>query len=506
MNENILIIDDDPEVLDMLDEILSKEAYGIFRAGGGAEAIQIFQSHLVDLVITDLNMPGMGGLDVLAKIKQIDENVEVIVLTGNATLENAIKALKEDGAFDYLTKPLENIEDLLISVERALEKSKLKFENRSLIKGLRNEVEERKRVEQQLLRSKTNLQSVFDGISDPLIMLDRKMAVKVLNKVAKDYAEVSRYQDILEKPCYEILAGKSSPCDHCPFPQAILSKKPMTFERKGLKDPSRVEKVVIYPMKHKAEDAGNAILRITDITEQKKIEQQLLRADRLSSLGQLSGGIAHEIRNPLASINLFTDILSDQDKYKRSTQEIELFEEIQENIHRIDKIIKRVLDFAKPSVTSSDVIDFNDLIRDSIGFWSSKLRNSNIVLNLNLKKNLPLVQGDMVGIQQAFNNMVLNAIEAMAEGGTIDISTSQGVSSLDDDREAVILKVSDTGSGIEPDCQEDVFNPFFTTKTTGTGLGLSISHEIIKRQGGTFTFENNPEAGTTFTIQLPCAD
>ena len=505
MRIKILIIDDDPDILDLIENILSMEAYEVYRAGNGIQALEIFQSQNVDLVITDLNMPGMGGLEVLSRIKGLDADMEVIVLTGNATLENAIQALKENGAFDYLTKPLENIEDLLISVDRAIEKRNLTMENRSLIKGLKTEVEERKKVEQLLLQSKTNLQSVFDGIPEPLIMLDRNMTVIVLNRAAKEYAQVSRFQEVLGQSCHEIFARRSRPCDNCHLEQAILNNKSMTFERKGLKDPSRTEEVVIYPMQSAEDGERNAILRISDITDQREIEKQLIRADRLSSLGQLSGGIAHEIRNPLASINLFTDILSDPHKYERTPQEIELFDDIQENIDRIDQIIKRVLDFAKPAITSSDAIDLNALIQECLKFWSSQLRKSKIDLQLRLHDKLPPVQGDVIGLQQVIHNVILNAIEALGQGGEIKIDTSQVPPLNGNNHSTVLMQVSDTGPGIPAAHQEDIFNPFFTTKATGTGLGLSISHQIIKRQGGAFSFDNNPEAGATFSIELPAA-
>ena len=502
MNEKILIVDDDPEVLDMLDMILTRENYGVLRAERGEEAIALFQSHAIDLVITDMSMPGMGGLVVLKTVKQLDTEMEVIVLTGNATFENAVQALKEDGAFNYLTKPLENIEDLLFSAKRAIEKRKLRSENKTLIEELKNEVEVRKTVERQLVQSKTNLQSVFDGISEPLIMVDRNMTIKVLNEAAKDYTRLSRYQDIIEKPCYRVLAGKSAACKNCKLPMAISSRNPTTFERKGLQDPARIEVVVIYPIHTKFESEGSAIIRISDITEERKIEEQLIRADRLASLGQLSGGIAHEIRNPLASINLFTDILSDENKYDRSDQEKDLFAEIKDNINRVEKIIKRVLNFAKPPIATPDDIDLNELTQEIVKFWSSKLRKLDIRLNLELMDDLPTVHGDVIGLQQVINNLVLNAIEALGKGGDIRIGTSHGPSSMCENQEAVYLKVSDTGPGIPKHHQEDIFNPFFTTKPAGTGLGLSISHQIIKRQGGTFTFESNPEVGTTFVVEL----
>ena len=506
MNEKILIIDDDPEILEMLESILVGENYKVFPAERGRQAIELYQSNPIDLVITDISMPGMGGLEVLKAIKQIDIDMEVIVLTGIATFENAVQALKEDGAFNYLTKPLENIEDLLITVKRAIEKRKLRSENKSLIEKLKKEVEVRKRVEKQLVQSKTNLQSVFDGISEPLLMVDRQMHIKVLNETAKNYTQLSRYRDILGKPCYEVLSGRTAMCGDCHLPLAISSCNPVTFERKGLRDPERIEKVVIYPIYNRVKNEGKAIIRISDITEQKKIGEQLLRADRLASLGQLSGGIAHEIRNPLASISLFADVLCDQDKYDRNRQELELFDDIKDNISRIEKIIKGVLDFAKPPITSSDEIDLNQITREIVKFWSSKLRKSKIRLNLNLKDGLPPAQGDVIGLQQVINNVVLNAIEAMSAGGDITINTSLSDSPKGIGQDRVYLKVSDTGPGIPHDHQENIFNPFFTTKASGTGLGLSISHQIIKRQGGTFTFENNPDAGTTFIIELPATD
>jgi len=505
MNEKILIIDDDPEVLDMLDTILTQENYTVVRAERGEEAISLFQSHPIDLVITDMSMPGMDGLEVLKAVKQYDEKMEVIVLTGNATFENAVQVLKEDGAFNYLTKPLENIEDLLFSAKRAIEKRKLRLENKTLIEELKNEVDVRKTVERQLVQSKTNLQSVFDGIPEPLVMVDRKMTIKVLNEAAKDYTKRSRYQDIIEKPCYQVLANKTAVCKNCKLPMAISSKTPVTFERKGLQDPSRIEVVVIYPIYSKVQSDGNAIIRISDITKERKIEEQLMRADRLASLGQLSGGIAHEIRNPLSSINLFTDILIDEDKYDRTEQENELFAEIKDNINRVDKIIKRVLDFAKPPVATSDDIDLNKLTQEIIKFWASKLRKLDIDLNLELKDDLPAVQGDVIGLQQVINNVVLNATEAMGEGGDIRIRTLQAPSTMREDQDAVFLKVSDTGPGIPKHQQEDIFNPFFTTKPTGTGLGLSISHQIIKRHRGSFSLESILETGTTFIIELPAA-
>ncbi|MCK5322761.1 MAG: hypothetical protein KAJ45_01400, partial [Desulfobulbaceae bacterium] len=289
----------------------------------------------------------------------------------------------------------------------------------------------------------------------------------------------------------------------CEIPLKVADSKFHFFDRRGVVDPDRFEHVAIDPLNE--EEDGGAIIRISDITESKRVQEQLIRADRLASLGQLSGGIAHEIRNPLAGINLFVDILNDEDKFERSNQEKEILNEIKDNIRKIDGIIKRVLDFAKPTATSSGNTDINLLINESIKLWSDKFRSEKIKLKLNLEEMLPDVHGDPIGLQQVISNLLLNSIEAVTKGGVLQITTFKGMSSFCEDREVVFIKVKDNGPGIMPEHLESIFNPFFTTKASGTGLGLAIMHQIIERHGGTITVESVPDRETTFTIELPFA-
>jgi len=503
MYEKILIVDDEPEILDTLETILKMEDYQVCRAESGQDAIQLFQTEGFDLVITDNSMPVMSGIEVIQRIKKLDATVEVIVLTGHATMENAVQALKEGGAFNYLTKPIGSIDDFLVIIRRALEKRQLRLENNTLIQELKQEVKDRKIVERQLLRSKRTFQSVFDGMGEPLMLLAHDMSVKVINKAARDYSNAHHYKDVLGKPCYQVFAGKSAPCRDCNFHVSMLSGKTMIFERKGLKNPEVTEEVVIYPLRDRSGGRNDAIVRIRDITSKKRVEERLMRADRLASLGQLSGGIAHEIRNPLASIKLFKDILYDQEKFHRTVQEIEILDEIEDSINRIDGIIKRVLDFAKSKSASLVDIGINELIRESARLWSPNLRKFHVALKLELEHHLPMVHGDMIGLQQVIYNLVLNAIEAMGRGGSLSIKTTKGLSTHSARQKAVFIEVNDTGPGISRKHWDSIFNPFFTTKSTGTGLGLSISHQIIKHHSGNFSFESQPEKGTTFRIELP---
>ena len=242
-----------------------------------------------------------------------------------------------------------------------------------------------------------------------------------------------------------------------------------------------------------------------DITESRNMEKQLTRADRLSSMGVLAGGIAHEIRNPLHAMSLFLDVLTDEEKFSRTSQELDVFQEIKINIKRIDGIIRRVLDFSRQSASTSQKIEVGVLIEESLELWQSKMTKSGIKLGLSVEENLPEVLGDPIEIQQVLTNLVQNAVEAMEQNGALGIVAENGTLSFDKKRPAVIIKVQDSGPGIPLDQQKNIFNPFFTTKYTGTGLGLALSHRIISRHGGLISFESIPDEGTTFTVELPVA-
>ena len=369
--------------------------------------------------------------------------------------------------------------------------------------GVARDISERKRVEKQLLKSKAMLQTVFDGMSNPLIMLGQDLSVKMLNNAAMKYYQVSEFKKVIGRHCFEAFRGKTCPCEGCKISLAVQDGKECTFEQRSLIFPDRFEQVVLYPLREKEGGITGAIVTVNDITEKRKTEEQLVRADRLSSLGQLSGGIAHEIRNPLSSISLFMDILSDKERFEHTDQELELLSEVKDNVNRIADIIKRVLDLSKLQAVHKNMTDINRLIEGNIKLWQTNISKSKIKLKLSLDKGLPQILGDAIQLQQVFNNLILNAIEAMNKGGILRITTSKGVSSVVRGREVVVIEVGDTGPGINPEDMENIFNPFFTTKTMGTGLGLAISHKIVERHGGIISIESKPNEGTTFSVELP---
>jgi len=371
---------------------------------------------------------------------------------------------------------------------------------------LRQEILERRHAEEAENRARTSLQNVFDGIPTPLFMIDQHLSVGMLNEAARKYFKIADDDESVGRCCHDLAFGKDSPCDRCGILLAIREGKEITFEREGPSERERIEQVTVYPLEEVVTGIPGAIVRIDDITEIKNLEKHMMRVDRLSSLGQLSGGIAHEIRNPLAGINLFVDVLNDEEKFARTSVELDILQEIKSNIKRINGIIKRVLDFSRqPETASWSKLEISSLIEDTLKFWRSRMGKEGIELRVYVEEDLPDLLGDPIEIQQVLNNLVENAIDDMRGGGLLSIAARRCTFSAEKKRPAVSITVQDSGSGIPTEAQGSVFNPFFTTKPTGTGLGLAISHRIISRHGGIIFFETSENMGTTFHIEFPVA-
>jgi signal transduction histidine kinase len=458
-----------------------------------AFAVALFQSRKI-----------IAPLQTLRRFSQAVARGETV---GRIELRGPVELQDLAGSFNYMKNEILAREKAL---QRAQDRLEAQVQKRTLalnatLEKLRSEAAERKDAEEKTSRAKALLQSVFNGIAEPLLMLDDNLRVIIINEAGCKYYGIGSCEVAVGKTCYEAFKGRSSPCENCRIPSSVSTGECTTFERGGLFAPDRVEQVAVYPMRRKGNGLSGAIVRISDITETKSIEKQLMRADRLSSLGQLSGGIAHEIRNPLAGINLLIDVLDDEDKFVRTEQELEILGEIKGSIKRIDVIIKKVLDFAKSSDSTLSRVGLKPLIQDTVKLWQSKIRNTGIRLSLSLPDDIPEVMGDAIEIQQVLHNLVQNAVEAVPPEGTIEINLLSGELSFGRNRPAVIIEVIDSGAGIPEDQENSIFNPFFTTKPTGTGLGLSICHQIVARHGGIILFNSKPGAGTMFRVELPAA-
>lgn len=229
--------------------------------------------------------------------------------------------------------------------------------------------------------------------------------------------------------------------------------------------------------------------------------QQMERADRLASVGEMATGIAHEIKNPLAGISGAISVLADD--FAEDDPRKEIVRQILEQIARLDKTSTDLLFFGRPGKPEFSLVDMNALVNNTLFFVAQHPEARNIHRVKELTRDLPPVWVDEKQIQQVLFNIIINAIQAMREGGTLTVLTE---SSKEGRQEVIRVLISDTGKGIPPESLEKIFVPFFTTKTQGTGLGLPICKTLTQQNGGTLSVESRLGEGTTFIIELPAAD
>lgn len=223
--------------------------------------------------------------------------------------------------------------------------------------------------------------------------------------------------------------------------------------------------------------------------------EKLKRADRLSAIGELSASLAHEIRNPLGSIEGAAQIL----EQPQTTEEMrrEFLGVIRKESRRLSRLLANLLDFARPRPPEFQAVDVRPVIDSVVTLLAHTAEQSAIQLRKDLPPSLPSVESDSEQLKQVILNLTINAIQAMPEGGEIEISAAENNDA------GIVIAVKDQGVGIPGENVEKIFDPFFTTKSGGTGLGLSVAHQIITQHGGVITAERNPDRGMTFSVLIP---
>ena len=236
-----------------------------------------------------------------------------------------------------------------------------------------------------------------------------------------------------------------------------------------------------------------ALVLIQDITEMKRMEEQMMHSEKLSALARISAGVAHEIGNPLTSISSYIQILREMD-FDEFTKES--LDTIAKHINRITDIVRQMSGFSKTALADMKSHNLHELVALTLDLVKYDKRMKNIKVNVSVPDSLPMVSGDETQLIQVFMNIILNAADAMQDRGSLDISAAQTNGMVD-------IYFSDSGPGIPEENLKRIFDPFFTTKEKGTGLGLAVSYSIIKSFEGDIAAENRPEGGTIFKVRLP---
>jgi signal transduction histidine kinase/CheY-like chemotaxis protein len=545
--EKVLVIDAKKDAVQLMTEsVLRPHGYSYIVANDGEEGFRLALKKEPDLIITDLRTPRMSGLEILEALQAEERDIPVILMALHGSEETAVQALRL-GAKDYVIKPFK-VREMLEAIDRAL------IEKRLISKGMKD-------VDQQLKRRVKELNILYSVGQSVTSLLDLEKVLNRIVEAAvfvtgaeegslmlvdKDTGEL--YLRAARNLGEKFARGFRLKVEHSIAGHVVKTGKPIlqsTQDEETLKVKTGylVKSLVNVPLKAKDEVIGmlavnnkisprpftdNDVYLLSALADyatiaivnaqlyeqtkrwseelERKVEErtqelraaqeQLLQSEKLASIGQLAAGVAHEINNPMGVILGFSQgilkTLPEDDPLKKPLTTME-----KESL-RCKRIVQNLLDFARRSEPTLHLTNINELIDASCDLVVHQTSLQNVKLVKSYDPALPSIMADPNQLQQVFINIILNAYQAMPDGGTLHITTRTVSLELQ-----VIF--ADTGTGIPSESVQNIFDPFFTTKEVGegTGLGLSVSYGIVKAHGGDIEVESQVGKGTTFAIKLP---
>jgi two-component system NtrC family sensor kinase len=505
----IVLIDDEEDIRELLSISLQDAGFKVKTAPDGRAGIQLCREFAPQIVITDVRMPGMDGLQVLAAVKQINPDIEVVVATAFGEMDLAIRALQLD-ASDFITKPISD-EVLHLALKRAQDR----FASRKQLQDYTLLLEKEKaETSQQLIRNIAFQRNLIESSMDGILACDENRIIVTFNRSMEmmlGYAKAEalhamaidqffasgEYERFQKELSNEMYGGENR----------LVLYETHLLEKSGHEIPVQLSAVLLFD-----QGRNNGLVCFSrDLREIRKLEREIsdqariLHQDKMMSLGRLAASVIHEINNPLSGIlnylRLMNRILRQGPLAEDRREKFQRYLDLVENeTNRCSQIVSSLLGFSRVSPPAFGRVRIEELLERCILLSRHKLELSNIRLESNLPPNLPPIEGDFNQLQQCIINLIFNAIDAMPDGGTLTLD-----SRYDKDRGAVIVMVKDAGGGISPQDLPRIFEPFFTTKNEGYGVGLGLStvYGIIERHKGSIKVESEPGKGAAFLIELP---
>jgi PAS domain S-box-containing protein len=486
----ILVGEEDADFVALLEASLesSEGLYQIEKSSSGEGCLKKLQSEKFDILLLDHSLPDGKGLDWLRRYNETGIGIPTIFVTAKGEPQLAVEAMKE-GVFDYINRSAECAKAFPFVVNRAVEGYGMMLE--------------KVRLQKELIETKNFLESIVDKAGDAISVTDVEGNILYWNEGAERIYGFSK-EEAMGKRLPDLLYPRD---EKRRLEEERLMNKLMVRVKQGevisnieVKRQTKEGKEIITTMTlSPLRDAEGKMIgssRICkDITQLKKVEERLTLTERLTSLGELTAGVAHELRNPLAGIKINTQMLA----RKKDLSEVEqkLLTSTEEAIGKIQRIVDDMLHFARPKASHFKNEDLNEVVEKSLAILQAKFKRGSISSVFDRGAGLPKIWIDAHQIQQVLINLMLNAVQAMEKGGTLTLRT------FPENGEGVGMEVRDTGTGISEAHSKRIFDPFFTTKSEGTGLGLSISLKILENHGATIDVASEEGKGSTFTLHFP---
>lgn len=476
---SVLVIDDEPVIHELVADIM--DDYEIISAETGAEARQIVASgRAYDVALVDKNLPDVSGLELVPWLRDARPDSEVVIITAYPSMDSALEAMSL-GATDYLIKPMRDINELRLRVGNACERVRQRRAERRLVAALEE--------------SEQSYRELYEASPDAVLVID------AASRIVHDANGAA--ERLYGRPRAQIVGASATRLTAETEPSVLADGLVRRHEQRADGTLVPVE-VTASTLRRNGNTYVVEVIR--DVSERERadqeraqLEKRLARSTRLEELGRLAAGIAHDVNNLLTVVRTNAEFAVES--IGADHVAVGDIDQIQQAVTSAADLTRRLLAFSGRQLVRPMVLDVNDIVRN-VSKLLGRTLEARARLVLEPCEMPALVKIDASQLEQVIANLVVNARDAMADGGTITVRTA-----VRGDDPRVVIEIADTGAGIPDSVLADIFEPFFTTKGSGgTGLGLATVREIVTRNGGTIDVRSVVGRGTTFEIRLPWSD
>jgi len=481
----ILLVEDHPESRRTLQKLIERRGHDVVAVGSAEEAKIELANQPFPFLILDWMLPGKSGVELCRELRARPKGDEFFILLATARDEPAdLEQALEAGANDYLTKPLDaaRLSIRLSVAERRIRAMNERFQARAEL--------------QETLRKMTD---ILDKTSDGFFAVDRDWKFIFVNPQAEKLLE-RRRADLIGKDVWMEFPQFKRDVFEKNYRRAMSEQVAVEFEASDANGQVWLE-LLAYP------SGGGVSVFLRDVTDRKRMEQERLTTSKLDSLGILAGGIAHDLNNILTVISGNIG-LAQIEAPSNGSALLSFLAKAGQAAQHAAQLSNQLLTFSKGGAPLKRVASIRDLVTQAAEF---SLHGSNLRAELDIPGDIWSAAVDPAQIEQVINALIINAREAMPDGGTIRVTGRN----IDIDRDSGLLlrsgryvkvTITDSGRGIDPRSVAKIFDPYFTTKPSSTGLGLSISYSIIKKHEGLLQLEHTSPRGSIFSFYLPATD